>query len=308
MDNQKPVVRDMKIECRFKPSLANIFKKEIEEIGFDTSKLITDEDVLHSYCSYSHRLLEKRPRIIHKADMFVCPDEVKEGLAWLESKIEKGESINPHLNTAIQKDKLDGLLYDWGIHHLHLGLKYESTGFVERTGPVLFAVFRTNDVYFVDIRDHEGWSDKGLLEIINRNWPELLSIYRMKGVKPETAFTEEEITSLRKAGVNTFHELSDGNSYLSMGGGITTAGTSQEAVRTYIEIMRLLGDIENQIRVNSKYLVSHVKPKGHPFRDRTCFMFVCRRVGDEIRFYDVVNNNYWQTSWHFLTLKKRFGL
>lgn len=72
--------------------------------------------------------------------------------------------------------------------------------------------------------------------------------------------------------------------------------------------MRLLGDIENQIRANSKYLVSHVKPKGHPFRDRTCFMFVCRRVRDEIRFYDVVNNNYWQTSWHFLTLKKRFGL
>lgn len=173
----------MKIECRFKPSLANIFKKEIEEIGFDTSKLVTDEDVLHSYCSYSHRLIEKQPRIIHKADMFVCPDEVKEGLDWLESKIKQGKSLIPHLNTAIQKDKLDGLLYDWGIHHLHLGLKLETTGFVERTGPVLFAVFRPNDVYFVDVRDHEGWSDKELLEIINRNWPELLSIYRMTDVR-----------------------------------------------------------------------------------------------------------------------------
>ena len=298
----------MKIECRFKPSLAKIFKREIEELGFDTSKLATDEDVLHSYCSYSHRLLEKRPRTIHKADTFVCPKEVKEGLAWLESKIEKGESVNQHLNTTIQKDKLDGLLYDWGIHHLHLGLKYEATGFVERTGPVLFAVFRPNDVYFVDVRDHKGWSDKGLLEIINRNWPELLFLYRMEGVKPETSFTEEDITSLRKGGVNTVHELSDGNSYLSMGGGITSAGTSQEAVRTYIEIVRMLGRIEKQIRDNSKYLVSHVMPKNHPFRDRNHFVFVCKRVGDEIRFYDVVNNNYWQTSWQIMPLKKKFGL
>lgn len=262
----------MKIECGFKPSLAKIFKREIEELGFDTSKLVSDEDVLHSYCSYSHRLLEKRPRTIHKADSFVCPEEVKEGLTWLESKILKGESLNPHLNTTIQKDKLDGLLYDWGIHHLHLGLKYEATGFVERTGPVLFAVFRPNDVYFVDVRDHEGWSDKGLLEIINRNWPELLSLYKMEGVIPETSFTEEDITSLRKGGVNTFHEL------------------------------------EKQIRDNSKYLVSHVMPQNHPFRDRNHFVFVCRRVGDEIRFYDVVNNNYWQTSWHILPLKKKFGL
>lgn len=298
----------MNIEFRFKHSLANIFKKEISELGFEPSKLINDEDVLHAYCSYSHRLIEKRPRTIHKAETFVCPEEVKEGLDWLESKIEQGGSLTPHLNKTIQKDKLDGLLYDWGIHHLHLGSKFETTGFVERTEPVLFAVFRPNDVYFVDVRDHEGWSDKELLEIINRNWPELLSIYRMTDVKPETTFTEEDITSLRKAGVNTFHELSDGNSYLSMGGGITTAGTSQEAVRTYIEIIRMLGDIEKQIRKNSKYLVTQVIPKDHPFRDKNHFVFVCKRVGDHICFYDIVNNNYWQTYWQIPPLIKRFGL
>lgn len=298
----------MKIECRFKPSLAKIFKREIEELGFDTSKLATDEDVLHSYCSYSYRLLEKRPRTIHKADTFVCPKEVKEGLAWLESKIEKGESVNQHLNTTIQKDKLDGLLYDWGIHHLHLGLKYEATGFVERTGPVLFAVFRPNDVYFVDVRDHKGWSDKGLLEIINRNWAELLSIYKMEGVMLETSFDEKDIASLRKAGVNTFHELSDGNSYLSMGGGITTAGTSMMAIRSYVTIVRMINDIETNIKANAKYLVSHVLPKDYPFRNRYEYVFVCRRHGDEIRFYDVVNNNFWSQVWEVKPLKDMYGV
>ena len=93
-----------------------------------------------------------------------------------------------------------------------------------------------------------------------------------------------------------------------MGGGIASAGTSQEAVRTYIEIMRMLGTIEKQIRDNGKHLVSNVCPKDHSFRDRTHFVFVCKRVGDEIRFYDVINNNYWQTYWHILPLKKRFGV
>ena len=37
----------MNIEFRFKHSLANIFKKEISELGFEPSKLINDEDVLH---------------------------------------------------------------------------------------------------------------------------------------------------------------------------------------------------------------------------------------------------------------------
>ena len=86
--------------------------------------------------------------------------------------------MNPHLNNATKKDKLDGLLYDWGIHHLHLGETFSAPGYVKRTGPVLFAIFRNDNVYFIDIRDHVGWSDKGLLEIVNENWPELLSIYK----------------------------------------------------------------------------------------------------------------------------------
>lgn len=77
-------------------------------------------------------------------------------------------------------------------------------------------------------------------------------------------------------------------------------------MRTYIEIVRMMRDVEKQIRANGKYLVSRVVPKGRPFRDRNHFVFVCRRVGDEIRFYDVVNDNYWQNCWNILPLKKSF--
>ena len=296
----------IEITFRFRETLANIFKREIEELGFDTSSLTTSDDVLQSYCSYTYRLIEKRPRAIYKATSFACPAEVEIGLKWLEEKIRKGESVNPHLNSATKKDKLDGLLYDWGIQHL--GETFSAPGYVKRTGPVLFAIFRKNNVYFIDIRDHVGWSDKGLLDIVNENWSELLSIYKMEGVKPETSFDEKEITLLRKSGINTFHELSAGNSYLPMGGGITSAGTSMMAMQTYVEMIRMLNDIKTNIRANVKYFVSHVEPKGHPFRNRSKFVFVCRRYRDEIRFYDVVNNNFWAQTWRVKTLRELYGI
>lgn len=49
----------IEITCKLKETLANIFKKEIEELGFDTSSLTTNDDVLQSYCSYTYRLIEK---------------------------------------------------------------------------------------------------------------------------------------------------------------------------------------------------------------------------------------------------------
>ena len=47
------------------------------------------------------------------------------------------------------------------------------------------------------------------------------------------------------------------------------------------------------IKANAKYFVNHVQTKGHPFRNRYKYIFVCRLYGDEIKFYDVVNKNFW---------------
>lgn len=58
-------------------------------------------------------------------------------------------------------------------------------------------------------------------------------------------------------------------------------------------MIRMLNDIEMNIKANAKYFVNHVQTKGHPFRNRYKYIFVCRLYGDEIKFYDVVNKNFW---------------
>ncbi len=103
-------------------------------------------------------------------------------------------------------------------------------------------------------------------------------------------------------------ELADGNSYISMGGGITTAGTSMNAARTYVELIRMLKGVENQIHKNVRYFSKSFRPKGRAMLNRFRFVFVCRRDGDMIRFYDVVNNNYWEQCLAIPTLKVRFGI
>lgn len=299
--------RDISLIFKLESSLAKIFKKEIEDLGFDTSKLVTDEDIFDTYCSYLSRLVETRSRKIHKADGFICPKDVEEGLAWLEDKIENGKSVNAHLNKATKTNKLDGLLYDWGIQHLHLGKKLDASGFVERTGFVLFAIFKADDVYFIDIRNHNGWSDTDLLEIVNKNWPNLISNYRITG-RSEINPSSSTITKFRKKGINHIIKLSDGNSFIPIGGGITAAATSIHSRRILIELIHKLGVAKSQIEKESRFFAKNLKPKGRAFRDRYKYVFVCKRKGDKICFYDIINNNYWEPYLTIPTLKEKYGV
>ena len=108
-----------------------------------------------------------------------------------------------------------------------------------------------------------------------------------------------------------------GNTILAKGGNHILAkrdnsawpkGSKLSGFSTYVEMIRMLNDIKTNIRANVKYFVSHVEPKGHPFRNRSKFVFVCRRYRDEIRFYDVVNNNFWAQTWRVKTLRELYGI
>ena len=88
---------------------------------------------------------------------------------------------------------------------------------------------KESDVYIITVTDHGHWSNKNLLEIVDANWPELISVWKIDG-EWNVNFSSEEIGKLRKCGITSGIRLANGNSYISPGGGINCAGGSTLAV------------------------------------------------------------------------------
>lgn len=163
----------------------------------------------------------------------ILPQEITLGLQQLIEKAESGQDLKPHLSTKSDKpDYTDLMFYDWGIFHFHLGTNPDPKhqGFVKRTDDVLFAIAdsHTARMYLIDIHPHTGgFTNQDLLRIIEENWPEIIDPYTLKRAVglPYNA-SDSDIGSLRKASINTILQTPGGRFLISMGGGITLAGTS----------------------------------------------------------------------------------
>jgi len=120
---------------------------------------------------------------------------------------------------------LDLLLADWGIHHLHLSPTNDGA----RTADLLFAVFRPDDAYLLQILPHGSWTDESLVAIIARNWPTARLLGGpLTGFSLTQPITPDERKRVRRGGVASLIEV-DGKSYLPRGQ--TTAGTAIDATK-----------------------------------------------------------------------------
>ena len=187
--------------------------------------------------AFSTRRIRAKPRTVRVAKDFVCPSDLQWAFGALRLKVEKGDDLGPHQHIDYGgADFDDDLLNDWGIHHLHLSTSMRPDGFVERSGPLLFARLTDNDFYCIKIMMHGGgdnpWSRQELIDIIYQNWPESIDHSRLRGppgmevVGLERLHTDEEIGLLRRKGVYVFTQRADGTTHLPIGGGSTSAGVS----------------------------------------------------------------------------------
>ena len=201
-----------------------------------TEKVLKEDFKQHliiSYMGLKHRLIEPKPRKIHYATDFECPDEYKEGLGLLKDKISKGNNLFPHLSrTIFQPKKHDGMYYDWGIHHLHLGIgpdkKYKHLN--QGTKKVLYAFFDVDNAYFLCINDHGKWTDESLLRTLHRDFRHVIEPYKLVGILPSNEVrNKKERTQLRGSGITVPVEI-DGDNYMPPGLGVTTSGDSLRAV------------------------------------------------------------------------------
>ena len=258
----------------------SILRDELVRKGYDPSSFTNQTDLACSYSSIKARRIQSKPRTVILSSTFSIPQDLRTGFEQLKSKIENGDDINPYLSKSVFKLQKDDLMfYDWGIHHFHLGEYIEPDGFIKRTGLLAFGIVRPDSIYFISIEAHGAWSDKSLIEIVDRDWPELISSHRFNGgIEPN--LTDEELGILRKAHVNTGIQLSNGHSYIILGGGYTSAGTSMEAMRNVTMVNHRFIDLYKDLE-KATIKVSD----GIPVEE---FEVRIKRINDEIFAYSPI--------------------
>jgi hypothetical protein len=116
------------------------------------------------------------------------------------------------------------------VHHLHLPDILDSDGFVRRDPALdadllLFAIFRNDRAYLLDVLSHGDWTNESLVEIAVRNWPgDRLFVSLQGAVGISQTLQQGDRQKLRSAGVNSLIQI-DGEVYISASGGLTAAGT-----------------------------------------------------------------------------------
>jgi hypothetical protein len=217
-------------------------------------------ELLVIYINWTSRFVVPRPRRIFisgalaaKRPLAVPSEEA--ALAVLIDMIEQGQDVTAHLSLGVEtgfvssssggsrksgRRDLDLMLNDWGVHHLHLSRAPRADGYVERTGPLLFAVFLPDTAYLIDIVNHgqqypDAWTSAGVLTVMAKEWPDAGLMLEMRGALPGTNYTDAERRALRRNGYATTHEI-DGKAYMPRLG-MTSAGT---ATLTSIKTARIL--------------------------------------------------------------------
>lgn len=203
------------------------------------------DTLLVIYHNWLSRLVRPAKRSVHLSREFASnPLRTKHsaGLNDTLAAVENGIDLTSRLSKLVingyianssskTKDK-DLMLNDWSVHHLHLGTKPDANdpAYIQRTGKLLFVIFRPTAACVLDIFDHAAWTDRDIVRIAVGNWPGLDFFLEMKGVVGVAAnFDEKEHQKLRRAGITSAVEI-DGRVYVGRGM-LSTAGTSYQSAR-----------------------------------------------------------------------------
>lgn len=280
----------------------DIFRHVIADLPHDAAhtaelQAMPIRELLNNYVNWSHRFVLPRPRRIRQSKALqenpITADPVhRHALDALIEKIKVGNVLTPHLSDrvlrgyepadpakpkALSKRKdVDLLLNDWLIHHLHIGPTLKSNGFFGGD-LLLFAVFKPDDAYLIDLMGHRNWEHEHLIEVIVREWPGQGLAMELNGILPGASFFREDHKRLRNVGMPAMLNI-DGN-VVAGAGCLTTAGTSGYAQQAVWQLHRRLSTFLHQIADSPNHVADILRERGDPVPDKLDLHFEFFRDG-----------------------------
>jgi hypothetical protein len=223
------MARSAAIKMDFLADIARIAGMRLTVAGYTVDPNDPPQVTLRKYLNVRMRRIQPAKRTTYKAKAFTCPPDHQAGLDLLIKRSEAGDDLRAYQSMSLDNpDFNDCMLHGWNISHFHLGtIPYPRNPlFMDRTGPVLFAVVTNDSLYCIDVMSHGSWSDVQLLDAIYENWPDLLEPFVLHGIKLGIAATNAEIANLRKAGVVVATKRPDGTIHGPAGMGYSANGDS----------------------------------------------------------------------------------
>ena len=164
-----------------------------------------------------HWLIEDKPRKVSFSENFCVPNEYENGLRNLIEKIKNGsDGLYRHQSRGLfNGNAKDSMFYDFGIHHLHLGITIDlkHKKMIEGTKDVAFVYINNEEVFFISLMGHGEWHLQNNLRILHKESPDLIQHRKVIGINGDD-LTDEEILRCRKLGVNYLINI-DGVAYKS---------------------------------------------------------------------------------------------
>jgi len=251
---------------RFIDEIKENIYQEFKKFNVEIDKTKDIKQLMVDYTNWRQRFLKQIPRKI------LFSKELKQNIYFkqhqkviekIEYKIKNGHDITAFLSQSVIKNPYveipkgfdkskDTFLNAFGIHHLHLGEKYDKEikgiKFVnDENKNLLYIKVDRDTVCFIDIGDHSFFHEE-LFKIIKNNWDFLLEPYKLKGLLPLDNRTKEENKSLKKHGVNSSLEI-DGEVYA-----ISHLTTSKHNMATVRNIEPFFEQIKNiALKLNMLY-------------------------------------------------------
>ena len=261
--------------------------------------------VLGRYLGWRKRFIHAKKRMVHLSNeargtiLNLAPTLHKDAQILLEL-IRAGGALTPHLSRdvavfyqpkpvpfasnkvlrkAIRRRDHDMLLYEWDVHHLHLSDtldKSRTGGFTVRGNLLLYVVFRWDDAFVINVRDHGSFAAKALAEIVH-------PLHGIVGLSHH--ITDEGRKSLRSHGISSpFFEHR--GKYYGLGMGYASDGSSIRATMRANQTVLAARKCDEILAKNPSIFRRHLKIKAAQPIDLRCVL----RADDDWAIVDVNSN------------------